>query len=668
MFVVLLVAMLFTPAIAQQQAAREPHIGYAYPAGAQQGATLQVAVGGQYLDGVSDVRITGKGVTGTIIEHFKPLPPGQAAQLRDKLKELTEKRWAATLGPSTKGAQGAGKGAATATTQPTTRPVWTAEDEKMVAEIRAKLATFVRRPSSPAIAETVTVELKVAPDAPPGEREIRLVMPTRLTDPMTFFVGTLPETSQPASRTTGDNPKSVAKREMSVTLPAVVNGQIMPGGIDRYRFQARKGQSLVLIANARSLIPYIADAVPGWFQATLTLFDVHGKEVIYSDDYGFRQDPVVHYVVPEDGEYAVEIHDSIYRGREDFVYRVEMGELPYVTSVFPLGGRTGTQIPLQLTGWNLAQTQVEMDARSKPASVYPLRGASAVNTVPISVDALPECMEEEHHDQPSQAQLVTLPMIINGRIDRPGDVDFYRFEGTVGEQIVADVRARRLGSPLDSVIEVTDSAGKQIAFNDDRDDKAMGLETHHADSYLMTKLPASGTYYLSIRDTQGKGGSEYGYRLRISRPHPDFELRVTPSSLSLRRWVNDPITVYAIRKDGFAGEIKLAFVGQGSGIKLSDARIPADKDTVKLTLTVPQDMPDGTVSLHLQGSAVINGLEVVRAAVPAEDMMQAFAYRHLVAEDDLLATVGRTPIAQGGTTKEAAAKPLATTKPSVKGK
>jgi len=25
---------------------------------------------------------------------------------------------------------------------------------------------------------------------------------------------------------------------MNITLPAVVNGQIMPGGVDRYRFQA----------------------------------------------------------------------------------------------------------------------------------------------------------------------------------------------------------------------------------------------------------------------------------------------------------------------------------------------------------------------------------------------------------------------------------------------
>jgi hypothetical protein len=171
---------------------------------------------------------------------------------------------------------------------------------------------------------------------------------------------------------------------------------------------------------------------------------------------------------------------------------------------------------------------------------------------------------------------------------------------------------------------------------------------------------------LRIRDAQGKGGSEFGYRLRISRPHPDFELRVTPTSLSLRRWMNDSLTVYAIRKDGFAGDIKLELVGQGSAIKLSEARIPADKESVKLTLTVPREMPDGTVALHLQGSAIINGVEMLRVAVPAEDMMQAFAYRHLVTEGDLLATIG-TPVQRPAANKETATKPSAT-KPTVKGK
>ena len=85
---------------------------------------------------------------------------------------------------------------------------------------------------------------------------------------------------------------------------------------------------------------------------------------------------------------------------------------------------------------------------------------------------------------------------------------------------MAEVYARRLDSPLDSVLKLTDSAGRQLAFNDDHEDKAFGLITHHADSWLRAALPSAGTYYLHLYDAQNQGGPEYAYRLRISPRAP----------------------------------------------------------------------------------------------------------------------------------------------------
>ncbi len=106
---------------------------------------------------------------------------------------------------------------------------------------------------------------------------------------------------------------------------------MMPGAVDRYQFAGEERPGIVVAASARELIPYISDAVPGWFQAALTLRDAPVKEVAYADHYQFHPDPVLYYEIPADGEYTLEIHDSIYRGREDFVYRITVGELPYVT-------------------------------------------------------------------------------------------------------------------------------------------------------------------------------------------------------------------------------------------------------------------------------------------------------------------------------------------------
>ena len=341
--------------------------------------------------------------------------------------------------------------------------------------------------------------------------------------------------------------------------------------MDRYRFQARKGQRLVVVVNARELMPYLADAVPGWFQAAVAIYDSQGNELAYADHYRFHPDPVLYCKIPKNGQYVLEIRDALYRGREDFVYRVALGELPFVTGIFPLGGPAGAQTAVELKGWNLRTNELTVDAADREAGVHPIRvhkGKLISNHVPFAVDTLPECLEQEPNDEPANAQPVTLPMIVNGRIDPPGDCDVFRFEGRAGEKIVAEVDARKLDSPLDSVLKLTDADGRQLAFNDDYVDKGAGLITHHADSLIAVTLPADGAYYLHLADAQHKGGPEYAYRLRISEPRPDFALLVVPSSISVRAGASVPITVYALRKDGFAGEIAIALKDAPEGIRL----------------------------------------------------------------------------------------------------
>jgi hypothetical protein len=255
------------------------------------------------------------------------------------------------------------------------------------------------------------------------------------------------------------------------------------------------------------------------------------------------------------------------------------------------------------------------------------------------VDTLPECLEKEPNNEPASAQAVMLPVIVNGRIDSPGDRDVFRFEGKAGQEVVAEVLARRLDSPLDSVLQLTDSAGKQLAMNDDHEDKGSGLNTHHADSYLRFALPADGTCYLHLGDAQRQGGPEYAYRLRLSAPRPDFELRVAPSSLSVRPGATVPLAVYALRRDGFAGEIALALKGAPAGFTLGGARVPGNQDQVRITLTAPPAPLAEPLRLNLEGRAKVQGREVVHAVVPADDLMQAFAYHHLVPAEDLSVVV-----------------------------
>jgi hypothetical protein len=661
-------ALLAVAATAQaQKEGRAMSVGYCYPAGVQQGTTSEHILAGQFLNGVTNVFVTGTGVQAVITEYFKPTTQGEARQLQMRLEELFQKRqFLAAKDPSlgkprsVKGFK-PGKSLLAPTTpeqlaKKYANATWTAEDDKKVAEIRKKLSTVVRRPANPAISELVTIQVTAAPDAEPGPREIRLATANGLSNPLVFCVGQLPEVSEKASKVIVEQKSAVAKTavgpkntkaraDIAVTLPATVNGQILPGEVDRFRFKAAKGQKLVIAVAARQLIPYISDAVPGWFQATLSLYDSKGHELAYDDDFRFNPDPVLYYEIPEDGSYVIEVKDSIFRGREDFVYRITIGETPFITSVFPLGGPAGGKTTVELKGWNLPATSLTLDDAGKLPGIHPVsvcKGSRVSNFVPFAVDALPECLAEKSHAGKSHVQHVALPIIINGRISKPDDSNVFCFEGKAGDRIVAEVVARRLNSPLDSVLKLTDATGNQIAFNDDHTDKGAGLTTHHADSYINTTLPKNGIYLLSLSDTQHKGGPEYGYRLRLSEPQPDFELRVVPSSVSARVGTTVPITVYALRKDGFAGEIALSLRGAPKGFKLGGAKVPGKEDRVKLTLTVPPTPIGQPVNLQFEGRATVAGREVTHAALPAQDMMQAFEYRHLVPSRELdVAVTGR---------------------------
>ena len=522
----------------------------------------------------------------------------------------------------------------------------------LIARIEKRTREFVQNPACAAIATVTTLDVVIAPDAQPGDREIRLVTARGVSNPLTFHVGQLPESTRKPMPTTprqvlGKEAQALRKRPASeieerVTLPCTVNGQIGSGEVNWYRFEARQGQRLVITTLARQLIPFIADAVPGWFQPVLTLYDATGKEVAYADDYRFDPDPTLVYEVPRRSEYRLAIRDSIYRGREDFVYRITIGDVPFVTSIFPLGGQAGKPLDIKMHGWNLEEALLSPPPRDAVPGLYWLtatRRGLCSNRVPFALDALPEALEQPPNDRPETPQTVALPLVINGRIEKPDDWDVFAFTGHANQSIVAEVQARRLGSPLDSVLKLTDPTGTVLALNDDYEDVASGLTTHQADSCFLVTLPADGTYHVHLGDTARQGGEAYGYRLRLSEPKPDFALRVAPSSIGLRGRSTATVSVYAQRKDGFDSPIRLALQNPPRGFSAPSLTLAATQTVARLTIRSDRGPTGEPVDLRIVGSATIGGQEITRQAVPAEDMMQAFLWRHLVPARDLKALV-----------------------------
>jgi len=617
------------PAAGQQ---RKPSIGYLYPAGGQQGTVVHVTAGGQYLRTPTDIYISGQGVRASVIKYtgsFRFLKKQQQWLFLEKMWNVQEKRLkeAIPLVKDVKRIQAAERKRwpwkkldnpiDTDGYELPEHPMLIDMENRSLQELAHIQSHFFfprnKLQDNRQIAEHVLIKVTISPKAKPGARELRIRTGNGMTNPMRFQVGRQREVyeTEPnntmANELAGRIPRLAdLLRTETLKLPVLINGQIMPGDIDRFRFRARKGQKLAIEAKARELIPYLADAVPGWFQAVLSLYDADGNEVAFADDNGFNPDPTLRYRVPANGEYELGIRDAIYRGRQDFVYRISL--------------RT------------VSRRKTVQDPYTAPPDLFAK-----------DVKSLQNPDENEPNNTPARASRIYMPKLVTGRIEKPGDIDLFRLEGRAGDTIVAEVYGRRLGSPLDSLLRLLDASGKVLAWNDDNVLKEkhlhidyVGLVTHHADSYLSTVLPTTGSYFVQLSDAQRHGGPDYSYQLRISRPRPDFSLRVTPSSLSTRPGGIVPLTVYALRRDGFDGEIKIVLRHDPVGTELAGGIIPAGINQMRMTVAAPPTAPSEPASLIVAGYAKIDKKVIRRIAVPADNVMQAFLWRHLVPAEELL--------------------------------
>jgi hypothetical protein len=586
-------------------ASTDPYLAYAFPAGASQGTTIRVEVAGQFLKGGTIALISGEGVTGRVVDYVGaggPLSKVQEDELDRILRRLMGKAKGGTEAPE------AAAAAVALPDLPLLRDLASRRPEELAA-IRARFLDKANRPKPP-MAEIATLELSVAPGAKPGNRELRLLTPQGLSNPLVFQVSRLTELveADPLDRTAP--PPSVP-----LALPRVLNGRILQGETDRQAFALRKGQEALFALQARNLIPYLADAVPGWFQAFLSIEDDSGHELAWADDNGSDPDPVLRFVAPRDGSYSLVIRDAIHRGRQDFVYRVYAFSDAEAAVQFPTGSLSGMPVAAR--------------PRAALGEVEPDDGAAGANALALGKP-------------------------VAGSIGSPGDIDLYRFDGKAGEAVVAGIVARQDGSPLDSFLRLLDKDLKPLAVNDDFADIILGLSAHHADSRLMARLPADGPYFLEVTDAARRGGPDYRYSLLLGRPDPGFTLLTTRSALNLLPGGSAELEVRVQRRDGWEGDIAIDLAGKPKGFVLEGGLIRSGADRVRLTVTALPSAPAGPVELSLIGHGLVGGMERGEAVRAADLRMEAFGNTHLVPAQGFFATVlqgkGRLPalLPEGG--------------------
>ena len=416
---------------------------------------------------------------------------------------------------------------------------------KLVEKIQSRMAEYVNRPACVALADIVILDVTIGPDAEPGRHEIRLTTLRGVTNPMAFYVGQTPEVSRkpmrtadvPGARQGGARPAqpgpktrwSSASRcpapSTARSPPARSTGTASrrqgpaPGLLD----QGPRPDPLSRRRRAR-LVPARAGHLRRRGQGAglrrRLPFQARSDHLLRSAPR--RRVPVQHHRrhLPRPRGLRLSHHRRRAAVRDQHLPAGRPGGRAgrrRDEGLEPRGGRAGAAAARRGAGHVPARGDHQGGSRLQPRA---LRARHAAGVPRPGAQRRPRPRPEGHASRHRQrphrppGRLGRVPDPRPGRRDRRG-----RGHGPPA-RFPARLRAqadRRRPARCWPSTTTTKTSGRGST-------RTTPIPT------CMAKLPEDGTYYVHLGDVGRHGGQEYGYRLRISPPRPDFELRVAPSA------------------------------------------------------------------------------------------------------------------------------------------
>lgn len=482
-------------------------------------------------------------------------------------------------------------------------------------------------------AKQARLTLDVAADALPGIYACYFLAKSGLSNPKMVRIDAWPQSQEHE-----DNNR--LSEATPLTWPCGVSGVLAAADQDWFQFDVPAGQRL--------MFDVLAARLGSPLRPVLTLYDANGREIKQQTTAprDISPDNRLAFTFPSSGTYYLRLRDLTYAGADFAVYQLRVGRIAFATAMFPLGGQRGTKTPVTFSGTELPQPVIhEVDLTDSPAwqttrLQLPVGDDVLIAPALFAAGDLPESLELEPNDEAMQAQMLGLPIVANGRIDRPGDRDLYRFHATAGSKLTVRVAAQQLGSPLDAVVTISDATGKELLALDDRQPTPREppivrvVEPPPIDDPLGEfTATVEGDYLLAIEDRFGRGSSEYGYRLELAPASADFELVVQPAdvaaarpqqpqrrnqptqasyagvgsgSLSLDRGGAGSLVVRAFR-NGYNGPIELAVEGLPVGVHAGPSTIAAGQNEATISLTADFGAPSAAAMVRVLGSTPAEG-------------------------------------------------------------
>jgi hypothetical protein len=454
------------------------------------------------------------------------------------------------------------------------------------------------------------LKLTIDPRTAVGVYVVRVQTDDGISNPFLWSVGQLPQIVEKEDNSTFETAQSIPDP------PLVVEGQVAGNDVDFFRFHGAKGEMVVVDAQCARIGSGIDPTL------RLTTASASRSYVASADDSpGLLTDARLTAVLPSDGDYVVELSDTRYQGGGRPIYRLVIGAVPMAEEVFPLGGRSGETIGLELRGGTLAglrfaaanlspafgtdriPARVETKCWETVGAVAP--GLDVESLAPLVVSPYPELRESAVASAvPVRA---VAPVVFNGRIDPPGDDDRLVLVTTPGERLRIKVQASELGSALDGVLRVLGNNNAILANVDDttipqppRNGQRVPPLAFPDPSLEFTVPGGTHEITLMIRDLENRGGVGFPYRIVVEPLVPDFELLAGDTQVSVPRGGAAALGV-TIQRRGYSGPITVTVADPPAGLTVRQGTIAAGQNGGTLSFGAAADASFPPAAIKLVG-------------------------------------------------------------------
>ena len=345
------------------------------------------------------------------------------------------------------------------------------------------------------------------------------------------------------------------------------------------------------------------------------------------------------------------IHDATFSG--GLPYRLVISNRPHIENVFPCAAVPGETVELTVFGRNLpggkpSDWQVQgvaleqltvsftmpkdaasqrFDFRNHLASpslsargvqFYPKGLEDALNPATILFSTAPVTREREPNDTAEKAQEVTLPTTIAGRLDQPGDADWYTFTAKAGKSIAVEVFCERLDMPGDPFVVITDEKGTELTTFDDHGINHNGLAQSNRDPVGTFNPPKDGKYRILVQDRYRNGGARFLYALSVKPAEPDLfpvafhETPNEPSCPTVWRGGSAFMEVCVNRWAGLQGFVTFEVEGLPAGVTCPPVHVSPQAQFGCLVFTASADAPEWAGPVRVKAHATIDGKRIER--------------------------------------------------------